>query len=153
RGARRLLWPRASGMGQRASLRGGVSRQSGRPHSRGTGQPQPSASTQSQPSHALPMRAASNDAARWWGQAMLLLGGVLTVLQYATTRSSYIYAFTPSRYIVGVSLCTPLIAAPLCRNVQRLARWYRQPARRRPTHPPWRALLAGSMLVTLFAVN
>src|SRR5262249_5896726 len=60
--------------------------------------------------------------ARWWGRVLLVVGGVLTVLQYTTARSSFAYADTASRYLVGVYLCTPLIAEPLCHGVQQLWR-------------------------------
>ena len=83
---------------------------------------------------------------------MLVVGGGLTVLQYVTARSSFAYADTASRYLVGVYLCTPLIAEPLCRGIQRLWLWSRRHTYKdaNPAHPrlsSWLAAGAAAMLL------
>ncbi len=51
--------------------------------------------------------------ARWWGRLMLALGGALTLLQYIVSRTSYTFPASSARYLIGLYICAPLIAAPL----------------------------------------
>lgn len=63
--------------------------------------------------------------ARWWGRLMLTLGGALTLLQYVVSRTSYTYPASSARYLIGLYICAPLVAAPLvaaCATVWRAAR-------------------------------
>lgn len=98
---------------------------------------------------------AATSAVRWGGQMLLVIGGSLTVVEYVGTRSSYTFPDTSSRYLIGVYLCTPLIAAPLCQGAPLLWRWLSARARRltAPARPqPW-AFLATVLLLALLAVN
>lgn len=63
--------------------------------------------------------------ARAWGRAMLVLGGGLTVVQFAITSTSYEVPDTASRYLVGLYLCTPLAADPLWQGARHVWRWLR----------------------------
>jgi hypothetical protein len=63
--------------------------------------------------------------ARWWGRLMLTLGGALTLLQYVVSRASYSFPASSARYLIGLYICAPLVAAPLvaaCASVGRAAR-------------------------------
>ncbi len=51
--------------------------------------------------------------ARWWGRLMLTLGGALTLLQYVASRTSYTFPASSARYLIGLYICAPLVAAPL----------------------------------------
>jgi hypothetical protein len=94
--------------------------------------------------------------ARWWGRAMLVSGAALTVLEYAMSRSSYETSDTSMRYLVGLYLCTPLVADPLWRGSQQVWRWLISRKQRlslasiRPRLP---ALLAVGLLLAIFSLN
>ncbi|HEX6777923.1 MAG TPA: hypothetical protein VF099_06950 [Ktedonobacterales bacterium] len=112
--------------------------------------PSPS-STQGDASRAAP---AWGDA-RWWGRAMLASGATLTVLEYAMSRSSYETPDTSMRYLVGLYLCTPLIADPLWRGSRQVWHWF-QSRKRRPFAnfaPRLPALLAAALLIAIFSLN
>lgn len=51
--------------------------------------------------------------ARWWGRLMLALGGALTLLQYVVSRTSYTFPASSARYLIGLSICAPVVVAPL----------------------------------------
>jgi hypothetical protein len=51
--------------------------------------------------------------ARWWGRLMLVLGGALTLLQYVVSRTSYSFPASSARYLIGLYICAPLVAAAL----------------------------------------
>ncbi len=51
--------------------------------------------------------------ARWWGRLMLALGAALTVLQYLVSRASYTFPASSARYLIGLYVCAPLVAAPV----------------------------------------
>ena len=73
--------------------------------------------------------------ARWWGRALLVLGALGTVAQYALTHVSYIYPVTSARYLIGLFLCAPLVAAPLVAGLQAGWRWaatFSQESRQEP---------------------
>ncbi len=103
------------------------------------------ASLQQQQAHAR---------ARWWGQAMLVVGGALTVLAYAATRASYEAPYATTRYLVGLYLCMPLVVAPLWHSSQRF--WRRPGGRTSPLAGRMRlclsGLLATVLLMTLFSL-
>ena len=94
--------------------------------------------------------------ARWWGRAMLVCGAALTVLEYAMSRSSYETPDTSMRYLVGLYLCTPLVADPLWRGNQHVWRWLtRRKQRFSPVsiRPRLSALLALGLLVAIVSLN
>ncbi len=90
--------------------------------------------------------------ARWWGRTMLLIASALTVLEYAASRSSYQFADTSTRYLVGLYVCAPVVAHPLWQGCQHLWHWFRN-----PSHGNARsrllAILAAMLLLALFALN
>ncbi len=51
--------------------------------------------------------------ARWWGRLMLVLAGALTLLQYVVSRTSYTFPASSARYLIGLYICVPLVAAAL----------------------------------------
>lgn len=85
--------------------------------------------------------------ARWWGRAMLVVAGGLTVAQYALSRASYVYVDTAPRYLVGVWVCMPLLADPLWRAVYRVWQWVRVCAAGRAQFS--RAVPPGAFLLTI----
>jgi hypothetical protein len=95
--------------------------------------------------------------ARWWGRAMLVLGGLGTVTQYALTHVSYIYPVSSARYLVGLLLCAPLVAAPLVAGLQAGWRWaiamFTPMPRRTLRWPPLIAVAVSALLVMLIALN
>ncbi|HEY7022034.1 MAG TPA: hypothetical protein VH349_13020 [Ktedonobacterales bacterium] len=98
--------------------------------------------------------------ARWWGRAMLVLGALGTVAQYALTHVSYIYPVTSARYLIGLFLCAPLVAAPLVTGLQagwRRAATFSQESRQElPQESRWPhviALGASVLLAILIALN
>ncbi len=94
--------------------------------------------------------------ARWWGRAMLASGAALTVLEYAMSRSSYETPDTSMRYLVGLYLCTPLVADPLWRGSQQVWRWLASRKRRFSSTrigPRLPALLAVGLLIAIFSLN
>jgi hypothetical protein len=98
--------------------------------------------------------------ARWWGRAMLVLGALGTVAQYALTHVSYIYPVTSARYLIGLFLCAPLVAAPLVAGLQARWRWAatfkqesRQELRQESRWPQVIALGASVLLAILIALN
>jgi hypothetical protein len=98
--------------------------------------------------------------ARWWGRAMLALGALGTVAQYALSRAPYSHPISSSRYLVGLFLCMPLVAAPLVAGLQAGRRWAatvrpesRPELRQHPHWPPLSAIAASVLLVTLIALN
>ncbi len=50
---------------------------------------------------------------RWWGRWMLVTAAALSVLIYLTSNAAYLYPGTSDRYLLGLYLCWPLLAAPL----------------------------------------
>jgi hypothetical protein len=98
--------------------------------------------------------------ARWWGRAMLVLGALGTVAQYALTHVSYIYPVSSARYLIGLFLCAPLVAAPLVTGLQARWRWaatFSQESRQElPQESRWPqviALGASVLLAMLIALN
>jgi hypothetical protein len=81
--------------------------------------------------------------ARWWGRFMLVTGGALTVLQYMVSQASYDRPTFTNRYLVGIYIAAPLVAAPLEPALQ--ATWR---ALRAGAAPGWQAL-AGSALLAI----
>lgn len=81
--------------------------------------------------------------ARWWGRFMLVAGCALTVAQYALSRASYNYPTYTNRYLIGIYIATPLVAAPLAAAAQ--ATWRALRAARVPG--VWQ--LGGTALLTL----
>ena len=91
---------------------------------------------------------------------MLVLGALGTVAQYATTHVSYIYPVTSARYLIGLFLCAPLVAAPLVAGLQagwRRAATFSQESRQEPPQeshwPHVIALGASVVLAMLIALN
>lgn len=112
----------------------------------------PRSSAQDDASRAAP----SWGNARWWGRAMLVSGAALTVLEYTMSRSSYETPDTSMRYLVGLYLCTPLIAAPLWRGSRQVWRWLTSRKQRRSfvnlgSRLP--AFLAVGLLIAIFSLN
>jgi hypothetical protein len=94
--------------------------------------------------------------ARWWGRAMLVLGALGTVAQYALTHVSYIYPVSSARYLIGLFLCAPLVVAPLVRRLQAGWRWaatLRQESRQESRWQHAIALGASIVLAVLIAFN
>ena len=93
--------------------------------------------------------------ARWWGRAMLVSGAALTVLEYAMSRSSYETPDTSMRYLVGLYLCTPLIAEPLWRGSRQVWHWFQSRKRRSFANLGQRlpAFLAAALLIAIFSLN
>ena len=98
--------------------------------------------------------------ARWWGRALLVLGALGTMAQYALTHVSYIYPVTSARYLIGLFLCAPLVAAPLVAGLQagwRRAATFSQESRQEPSQesrwPHVIALGASALLALLIALN
>jgi hypothetical protein len=93
--------------------------------------------------------------ARWWGRAMLVAGGALTVLVYAASRSSYLVSDTSTRYLVGLYVCTPLVAAPLWQSSRRLWRWLStaKESAQENFRPRVLAWLATALLISIFILN
>jgi hypothetical protein len=98
--------------------------------------------------------------ARWWGRAMLVLGALGTVAQYALTHVSYIYPVTAARYLIGLFLCAPLVAAPLVTRLQagwrRAATFSQESRQEQPQESRWPhviALGASVLLAILIALN
>jgi hypothetical protein len=98
--------------------------------------------------------------ARWWGRAMLALGALGTVAQYALSRAPYSHPISSTRYLVGLFLCMPLVAAPLVAGLQAGRRWvatYRPvlpPELPQDPHwPPLSAIAASVLLVIVIALN
>jgi hypothetical protein len=60
--------------------------------------------------------------ARWWGRAMVVLAAAGTLLEYMASTASYV---TPGidRYLVGLYVCAPVVAAPLAQGAERLRLW------------------------------
>lgn len=113
-------------------------------------------------SRFIVMRAAASTLppldARWWGRLMLTLGAALTVLQYIVSRTSYTFPASSSRYLIGLYVCAPLMAAPLVAASGALWRvWRGRVGWQRPTGaPPMRALgaaLGAALLVVMLAIN
>lgn len=93
---------------------------------------------------------------RWWGRAMLVMGGGLTALQFVFSRASYTHVNADSaRYLVGLYLCVPLVADPLWRGTCQAVFWLRARARMpAPSlHARLRYGLAAGLLAALFALN
>ena len=99
------------------------------------------------------------DTARQWGRAMLVIAAALTVLEYVITRSSYQTADTSTRYLVGLYVCTPLLADPLWQGSRQVWQWLRARTsassaghveRSRPRLP---AFLAVVLLTCLLVLN
>lgn len=86
--------------------------------------------------------------ARWWGRAILVLGGGATLVVYLASASSYADPDVSSRYLSGLYLCVPLIAAPLTDGARRA--WRQLSARRFPAPA---ALLAAGLLALAFVVD
>jgi hypothetical protein len=105
---------------------------------------------------ALSLRSGSYDA-RWWGRAMLVLGALGTVMQYALTHVSYIYPISSARYLVGLFLCAPLVTAPLIAGLEAGWRWgisaVSSLSHETLRKPPLRSIGASALLVILVALN
>ena len=93
--------------------------------------------------------------ARWWGRAMLVIGGALTLLDYAASRSSYNFPTTSARYLVGLYLCTPLIADPLWRGSQWVWQWLKACRERMliGQRPRLSAMIALGLLIALVVLD
>lgn len=114
---------------------------------------------------AAGVEALAGQDARWWGRLMLVVGGALTLLQYVASRVSYSFPASSARYLIGLYICAPLVAAPLVAAVEALWTRWREPSKRgrarhrRPragwNHVRWRGPLAlggavaGSALLAL----
>jgi hypothetical protein len=107
-------------------------------------------------------RAVSSPAsgtydARWWGRAMLVLGALGTVAQYALSHVSYFYPIGSARYLVGLFLCMPLVAAPLVSGLRSGWRWiatrFSSTPRLMLHWPPLTAVSASALLIILIALN
>ncbi len=81
--------------------------------------------------------------ARWWGRFMLVVGVALTVLEYMVSKASYTFPIYTNRYLIGVYIATPLVAAPLYGALA--SAWRALRARKAPG---WRALM-GTVALTL----
>ncbi len=91
---------------------------------------------------------------RWWGRAMLVMGGGLTALQFVFSRASYTHVNADSaRYLVGLYLCVPLVAAPLWRGTCQAVLWLRAWMPAPSLRARLRAGLAAGLLVALFTLN
>ncbi len=89
----------------------------------------------------------------WWGRAMPVIGGALTVLLYAGSRSSFAFSDTSVRYITSLYLCAPLVIAPLAGGIQQAWGWSVARLRQAPAHlPGWRAFLASGIFLALIAI-
>ena len=103
--------------------------------------------------------------ARWWGQAMLVLGALGTVAQYSLSHASYFYPIGSARYLVGLFLCMPLVAAPLVAGLRVGWRWAAgafRPSSKPSSRPPSRLMLhwppliavgASALLIALIWLN
>jgi hypothetical protein len=91
---------------------------------------------------------ASFDA-RWWGRAMLALGGGLTTLAYVAGNPSYNNPVTSTRYLVGLFLCVPLVAEPLWKGVWQCWRWLRGQKGHVAVPPRLRAAAMLAVIATL----
>ena len=74
--------------------------------------------------------------ARWWGRFMLVTGAALTLLQYMVSQASYTFPTYTNRYLIGLYIAAPLVAAPLYTALRSVWR-----AARARTAPGWRALV------------
>jgi hypothetical protein len=93
--------------------------------------------------------------ARWWGRAMLAIGVGLTILIFASGRASFVDVGTNTRYLMGIYLVVPFIAASLCSSVQTVWSWVRR-------HPVpqiagrlelWLAPLGVVLLLAILGIN
>lgn len=96
------------------------------------------------------------------GWALLVIGGGLTVLEYACSHASALMPYAGARYLVGVYLCTPLVVAPLLNASTRAWRWLRGTVpgtaltarwRAHDVQHPARAVLGATVLAALFALH
>ncbi len=96
---------------------------------------------------------------RWWGRLTLTLGGALTLLQYIVSRTSYTFPASSARYLIGLYVCAPLIAAPLvaaCATLWRRMRNDGTPSvgsSRRGGGKVVVALGGGALLLAILAIN
>ena len=100
--------------------------------------------------------AAQWGDARWWGRAILVIGAAVTVLEYIATSSSYQTADTSTRYLVGLYLCTPLLADPLWRGCRAILHWlqlHKQPGSATDFRPGLPSFLATGLLICVLALN
>lgn len=86
--------------------------------------------------------------ARWWGRVMLVVGGGLTVLQYMVSEASFSHPTYSNRYLIGIYICAPLVAAPLALAVTRTWR-----AARARMWPEWRPALGTALLAVILGLN
>ncbi len=86
--------------------------------------------------------------ARWWGRFMLVTGSALTVLQYTLSEASYAYPTLANRYLIGIFIAMPLVAAPLSGALRAVLR-----AIRARTVPEWRAVIGTALLALILAVG
>ncbi|HEX3269387.1 MAG TPA: hypothetical protein VHR15_01970 [Ktedonobacterales bacterium] len=95
--------------------------------------------------------------ARWWGRALLVLGALGTVAQYALSSAPYNYPVSSARYLVGLFLCAPLVAAPLVTVLGAGWRWgaatVSSEARQALRWPPLTTVGASVVLALLIAFN
>lgn len=82
--------------------------------------------------------------ARWWGRFMLVARSALTVLQYMVSQASYSFPTYTNRYLIGVYIAAPLVAAPLY-----AALWSVWRAARARRTLGWRALAGTVLLVVI----
>jgi dolichyl-phosphate-mannose-protein mannosyltransferase len=105
---------------------------------------------------ALSAMSGTYDA-RWWGRAMLVLGAFGTVAQYALSHVSYFYPIGSARYLVGLFLCAPLVAAPLVAGLRVGSRWaaslFRPSSLPTLRWPPLIGVGASALLIILIALN
>jgi hypothetical protein len=92
--------------------------------------------------------------ARWWGRALLVMSGALTVLAYMASHIVWYFAGI-DRYLAGLYVCAPLAAAPLCRGGTQVWRWITTCGRTgsKQARPHLAALLAVELLVAIVAVE
>jgi hypothetical protein len=85
------------------------------------------------------------------------VGALGTVAQYGVSRAAYLAPVTSARYLVGLYVCAPLVAAPLLAGLGSGWRWLTgdgaQPALKTARLPSLRTLGATTLLVSLIALN
>jgi hypothetical protein len=91
-------------------------------------------------------RGSSPDA-RWWGRFILVTGSALTVAQYAVSQASFVRPTFTNRYLIGIYIAAPLVAAPLWRAASALWR-----SRRGRTKPGARALSGTALLALILGL-
>ena len=79
---------------------------------------------------------------------MLVAGSALTVLQYMVSHASYTLPIFTNRYLIGIYIATPLVAAPLYAATRSVWR-----AIRARTAPGWRAVTGTALLALILGLG